>query len=344
MKTVPRALVLCCVLMLTARAQSNPSTPTLEPKKEETSPLLIEANELSVQVVQFYKEGKFDQALPPAKRALELRESALGREHALVAEALNNLGALYLGKRKYGDSESAFKRALGIYEKLYGAESVKLCSTLENLCWVYVGFHNFEKAEDSLQRSLLIKEKVFGEESEETGRCLITVARFYQSHQAYTKAALHYQRAFAVAEKLKGIRESELAVLATLCADALNRIGQTEEAKTYVQRASAINEKQKGNAFTSPSPLRVGGLAARAIHRVEPAYSFEAREAKISGSVVVEVVVSETGRVLEAKAISGHPLLKASCEQAAAQWVFAPTLVGGKPAKVSGTITFNFNS
>src|SRR6185436_9116822 len=172
MKTLPCALVLFCVLILTAKAQSNPSTPALDPKKEETSPRLVEANELCVQVVQFYKEGKYEEALPLAKRALELRETTLGREHVLVAEALNNLGALYLGRRKYGDSESSFKRALGIYEKVYGTESPKLCTTLENLCWVYVGFHNFEKAEDALQRSLLIKEKAFGEESEEAGRCL----------------------------------------------------------------------------------------------------------------------------------------------------------------------------
>jgi protein TonB len=67
-----------------------------------------------------------------------------------------------------------------------------------------------------------------------------------------------------------------------------------------------------------------------------------ARAARISGSVVVEVMIDEVGNVISARALSGHPLLKDAAVDAARQWQFAPTLLSGAAVKVIGTLTFNF--
>jgi TonB family protein len=58
--------------------------------------------------------------------------------------------------------------------------------------------------------------------------------------------------------------------------------------------------------------------------------------------VVVEVTVDEEGKVISARAISGHPLLKDAAVEAARGWTFTPTKLQGDPVKVIGTITFNF--
>jgi periplasmic protein TonB len=91
-------------------------------------------------------------------------------------------------------------------------------------------------------------------------------------------------------------------------------------------------------------PQRVSGgvLAGKATNRVQPPYPPMAKQANIEGSVVVEVTVSESGSVIGAKAVSGHPLLRPAAEQAARGWRFSPTLLSGVPVKVIGTITFNF--
>ena len=67
-----------------------------------------------------------------------------------------------------------------------------------------------------------------------------------------------------------------------------------------------------------------------------------AKQTRTSGDVVVEVIVSETGDVMSARAVSGNPLLRDAAVKAAAGWRFTPTLLGGKPVKVIGTITFAF--
>ncbi len=93
-----------------------------------------------------------------------------------------------------------------------------------------------------------------------------------------------------------------------------------------------------------PTVTRVSGgvLAGRAIEKPQPEYPLMARQAGVTGAVVVEVIVSEQGRIISARAISGHPLLRDAAVQAARGWIFQPTELEGVPVKVIGTITFNF--
>jgi protein TonB len=83
-------------------------------------------------------------------------------------------------------------------------------------------------------------------------------------------------------------------------------------------------------------------ITGLAVTRVEPVYPEIARRMRVTGSVVVEVTISEEGSVISAKAISGHPLLRDAAIRAARQWRFTPTILGGSPVRVMGTITFNF--
>ena len=89
-------------------------------------------------------------------------------------------------------------------------------------------------------------------------------------------------------------------------------------------------------------PIRSTILTGRAIRRVEPRYPQTAVNVRVSGDVEVEVVVDESGRVVSARAVSGHPLLRSAAISAAREWVFSPTTLGGVPVKVVGTITFKF--
>lgn len=91
-----------------------------------------------------------------------------------------------------------------------------------------------------------------------------------------------------------------------------------------------------------PRPKHMGVISGLATRRVEPPYPPMAQSIGIQGAVVVSVTVSETGRVLEAHAVSGHPTLRQASIDAARRWQFSPTMLNGIPIKVIGTITFNF--
>ena len=94
-----------------------------------------------------------------------------------------------------------------------------------------------------------------------------------------------------------------------------------------------------------PKPKTVvsgGVLNGKAISKPTPAYPPIARAARASGTVTVQILVDEGGRVISATAVSGHPLLQQAAVAAARQARFSPTLLSGQPVKVSGVITYNF--
>ncbi|MBC7796693.1 MAG: energy transducer TonB [Pyrinomonadaceae bacterium] len=91
-----------------------------------------------------------------------------------------------------------------------------------------------------------------------------------------------------------------------------------------------------------PQIVNSGVVNGKALNLVKPEYPKPARYANASGAVGVEVLIDETGKVVSATAVSGHPLLRATAVIAARQSTFSPTKQDGQPVKVSGTIIYNF--
>jgi len=86
-------------------------------------------------------------------------------------------------------------------------------------------------------------------------------------------------------------------------------------------------------------------LEGNAITRVAPVYPPQARMMRAMGTVKVQVTISETGKVIDAKAISGHQALRPAAVDAAYKWTFKPTTTSdGTPIKVQGVLNFNFRS
>src|SRR5215475_7776542 len=114
------------------------------------------------------------------------------------------------------------------------------------------------------------------------------------------------------------------------------KLAQPPQPQASVPPSASANAKdsRKGNA------PRV--TPAEAINKVQPSYPPIAKAANASGPVQVQILVSETGEVLDAYAISGHPLLQDAAVQAARRWVFKSPEVSGRPIKARGILTFNF--
>ena len=91
-------------------------------------------------------------------------------------------------------------------------------------------------------------------------------------------------------------------------------------------------------------PLRLAStiISSKAIDKPAPPYPPVAKAAGVQGTVAVQIVVDEQGRVVSAKASSGNPLLLNAAVQAAYRARFTPTLLGGQPVKITGSITYNF--
>ncbi len=86
-----------------------------------------------------------------------------------------------------------------------------------------------------------------------------------------------------------------------------------------------------------------GVPAPKVLHKVVPRYTLEARRATIQGTVVLEVLVDESGKAASSSVIS--PLgfgLDDRAKEAVAQWTFQPVRKDGKPVKTLTTVEVNF--
>lgn len=100
--------------------------------------------------------------------------------------------------------------------------------------------------------------------------------------------------------------------------------------------------KPSPTAPTPPQNVNVGVMNSRATTLPRPAYPPAAKQMNASGQVNVQVSIDEDGNVLSAKAISGHPLLRAPAEAAARQSHFIPVKIGDRNVRANGTVVYNF--
>jgi TonB family protein len=97
-------------------------------------------------------------------------------------------------------------------------------------------------------------------------------------------------------------------------------------------------------ASAQPVPA-VGSLVRRPqmLKRVDPLYPQVAKDAKVAGMVIVEIIVDEEGNVADAKIVRSVPMLDAAALDAVRQWKYTPSRdAQGQPIKVVMSVNVTF--
>jgi TonB family protein len=94
----------------------------------------------------------------------------------------------------------------------------------------------------------------------------------------------------------------------------------------------------------SPVLTSGGGVSAPVvIFQVEPQYSEEARKAKLSGIVILDLIVDPAGHARNIRVMSGAGMgLDEKAIEAVQQWRFKPGAKAGKPIPVHARVEVNF--
>jgi protein TonB len=94
----------------------------------------------------------------------------------------------------------------------------------------------------------------------------------------------------------------------------------------------------------TPQRVRVsaGVTSGLLIRKVNPVYPPLARQARISGTVVLRAVIGKDGSIQNLSLVSGHPMLAPAAIDAVKQWKYKPYLLNGEPVEVDTEIQVNF--
>jgi TonB family protein len=107
----------------------------------------------------------------------------------------------------------------------------------------------------------------------------------------------------------------------------------------------SAGETQYHSLVDQYKAVRIGGgiTAPAKTHDVKPVYPPIAQVSRIQGVVIIEALIDEGGRVIEARVLRSIPLLDQAALDAVKQWEYEPTRLNGVPTAVVMTVTVNFS-
>jgi TonB family protein len=106
---------------------------------------------------------------------------------------------------------------------------------------------------------------------------------------------------------------------------------------------SPTQPQSSGDTSTDEkAPAEGGFMNGKAVDLPKAEYPEEARKSHAAGTVQVQVLVDETGKVISATAVFGPEVLRDAAVKAALRAKFKPMIVDGAPVKVKGILTYDF--
>lgn len=333
--------VLVSILLLSQSSLLNPSLQVFsqELQKTQESPELAEAVSLSETVRKLVKEKKYKEALPLARRALEIRERLLPASDLRIEASLTYLGDVYLAMRDYGDAKKTYQLLLQKQGQRLGTSGGNLSPTLDRICIVNFRERNYDQAEQTCKRSLAIKELSLGPNHADVANSLFMLAEQHRSRGNADLAAPLYLRALSIYGELSAERSPRFEQVYdgfTCLCHQTQKPELFEQLKSIDKRYPAI---PKDPAVQKEDRI----LNGRALSLPKPDYPPEARRNGEEGMVLVKVMVDETGKVISAYDMcQGPPAISYSSVKAAKSARFAPTKLSGIPIKTHGYLYYRF--
>jgi len=97
-----------------------------------------------------------------------------------------------------------------------------------------------------------------------------------------------------------------------------------------------------GQARLSRVRVSEGVMEGLVVKKVPPAYPADAKNAKIQGTVVLQIIVNKAGEVENVQLVSGHPMLAPSAIDAVKQWKYKPYLLNGEAVTVETRVQVHY--
>jgi TonB family protein len=308
-------------------------------QQSKSSPELAEVDRINLTVRKLYSEGKYDEALPLAKRVLDISQQNLSPDDEHIAPSLVTVANIYEAEKRLGEAQLFLERALAFYEKKFGVGDSRVAMVLDRLGSIYFSRSHYPESELALNRSLAIKEKLYAVDSPSIVTSLDNLAQFYRYRGDAKKAEPVFERALKIIAKQPSPDSPPWQKTKDHYFCMLNELGRTGKLKE-LERERA---EQAAAGVLVAAEAGAGVLNGKALKLPLPEWPASLQKGGVDGVVVVTLTIDETGKVIEAHDLCGaNPLLAKASIAAAYKAQFTPTKMAGQPVKVTGRIVYNF--
>lgn len=186
-------------------------------------------------IPKLLQDGKLDDALLGAQRALIIRERVFGREHPAVGVSLRNLGAVRATAGQLDVAKGLLERSVSVLEKALGPDHAELGGALNLLAEVYLAQDLNDEAEKSYRRSLAILQKSGGGNTYPAAKMLNHLGVIHLAKGRYEEAESALSSSLIILETFSGAEQLEAA-------KSLNNLAMIHRARgEFAQAEAAYN-------------------------------------------------------------------------------------------------------
>src|SRR6516165_7688783 len=225
-------------------------TSTFGPDARETAMAL---NNLAVTYLSL---ARYMEAEPLYRRAVEIGEKVLGKNHPDVATGYNNLARLLQDQGKYDQAEPLFRRAIEIGEKVLGKDHPDVAVWYNNLAGLLEDQGKYDEAEPLYRRAIEIGEKALGKDHPNVATGYNNLAELLQAQGKYDQAEPLFRRATEIGEKTLGKDHPDVATSYNNLASLLRDRGKYDQAEPLLRRAIEIFQTKLGSDHPNTVQVR----------------------------------------------------------------------------------------
>jgi|GEM_PF-6781691 len=302
-----------------------------------------ETIQISAEVVKLFDAGRFAEALPLAREVVVRREKVYGLDHIMLGQSLRNLSYIELKLNRRFEALANFERAMNIYEMnepLSKSDQDSQAEMFETIAFVNITSGTPARSVSKLQQAIAIRERLNGAESVEIAGPLKSLGQVYSGQGEFEKAVPLLLRSLEIRKKMAIEDPTDNLILRETTACALHKTGRGGEVEQVNLKFRTMSKSS--SEIPKDNTVNGAGLNGKATTLPDPVAPRLPKSERESGSVVVRVLVNESGRVISACSVSGPRIFHTAAEAAAFRAVFPPLKVDGKAVKVSGTMNYNF--
>ena len=249
----PAAAVLVCGLVTTMPAHPeqpeevhNVSPAMNSVKTEPADSRIAETERLSQEISALEAAGKYREALPIARRKVELNTSIHGANDPITAGSLNELGELLFEAGDLHGARTQLERALVLRQETLGPRHPETAESLNDLGLVEGELDDLPAAREHFEQALAIREETLGPKHPETAESLSNLGMALQYLGELAAAKPYFERALSIREEVLGAIDPETAASLDNLGYLLQEMSDLGTAKRYYERALAIRQQTLG--------------------------------------------------------------------------------------------------
>lgn len=282
-------LVLLGLFMFPAQALTPEEDAELQKIIEQNYDKAEEISKNTKLAKQYFQQGRFEEALPLARKNYESLTFLIGEKYSIVIPTISNLALTYMELGQFIEALPFNEKAYALSKKLQGEKHPDTLIKLSHLVVNHTYLENFTKALPLGEHAYALNKELFGEKHSNTLSSLNNLADIYRRLGRLTEALILQEQVILLAKEILGEKHpNTLTSLNNLAANYIGLLRFTEalpvSKKSYALHKEVLGEKHP-DAIMSLSNL---ALAYIKLGRFEEALPINKQSYGLSKEILGE--------------------------------------------------------